>query len=288
MVNNYPLPSVMGAQKPTLTKKKKNTLCHGCTDPYSHRRKHTPYAMGVQRPILTKKENYTPYAMGAQRPILTKKENYTPYAMGAQRPILTKKENYTPYAMGAQRPILTKKETYTPTSWVHRDPHSQRWKLSLHTSVVLVNWQVKTTKGYNPLLPRPVVAAARYCRGPFSLFYSLSFLRCVCVCVLHFFIIYINFYWRENLLHKEKGRPPAEVFATSAGIGTRNPVHWRQARRPVVVNLPGSFVRLSRYSTTMSKLVAAIAGCGNNGLRQQRAAAIADWPATKLPGWRWD
>ena len=142
--------------------------------------------------------------------------------------------------------------------------------------------------GYNPLLPRPVVAAARYCRALFFLFYSLSFFKmcfcCFCCCFffIDFFIMYINFHWRENLLHKEKGRPPAEVFTTSAGTGTRNPVHWRQARRPVVVNPSGSFVRLPRYSRTMSKLVAAIAGCGNNGLRQQRAAAIAGWPRVAL------
>ena len=147
--------------------------------------------------------------------------------------------------------------------------------------------------GYNPLLPRPVVAVARYCRSPFFfLFLFFVFFLIVCVCVLHFFIMYINLYWRENLLHKEKGRLPVEVFATSPGIGTRNPVHWRQAWRPIVVNLPGSFVRLSRYSRTMLKLVGAIVGCGNNGLRQQRAAAIVGWPhparGLALQGQCWD
>ena len=131
-----------------------------------------------------------------------------------------------------------------------------------------INVQVSTVSWYNPLLPQPVVAAARYCRDPFFLFYSLSFSNvCVCVCVCYIFSL-CTFFIDEKILHKEKGRPPAEVFDTSAGIGTRNPVHWRQAWWPVVVNLPGSFVRLSRYSRTMSKLVAAITGCGNNGPRQ--------------------
>ena len=137
-----------------------------------------------------------------------------------------------------------------------------------------VDWTDTTCYCRGPLLPRPFFSFL------FCLFFNVCVCVCVCVCVLHFFIMYINFYWRENLLHKEKGQPPAEVFAMSAGIGTRNPVLWRQARRPVVVKLPGSFVRLSRYSRTMSKLVAAIAGCGNNRLRQQRVAAIAGWPRT--------
>ena len=67
--------------------------------------------------------------------------------------------------------------------------------------------------GYNSLLPRPVVAAARYCRGPFFSFLFFVFFLNVCVCVLHFFIMYIRLIFiDEKISYTRRKDDPQRKF----------------------------------------------------------------------------